>query len=779
MSEPTGAEWRQTACILCYVNCGVELGVEDRRIVRVRGDRAHPRSKGYLCQKAQRLHFYGAHADRLQTPLRRTAAGGFEPVSWERALGELAGRLGALRAAHGGDAFALYGGGGQGNHLGGAYGVSLLRAMGSTNHYNALAQEKTGDFWVNGHLFGAQTCHTGEDVENADLLVVIGCNPWLAHGFPNARLALKEIRNDPARRMLVIDPRRTEAAEMADLHLQLRPGTDAFLLGAVLALILRRGGEDRAFLDRRTQGFEEVAAVLRDVDAEAWIAHAGVPRAAVERAVDLILAAPSMCVRVELGLQQSRHSTLNSYLEKLLFLLTGNFGRRGTNILHGVLQPLWGNSRGQRSAVTGQEQIAGLYPPNRLSEEILTDHPRRVRALWVDSANPASTAADSARFERAVGELELLVVVDVAMTETAALADYVLPASSQYEKWEYTLFTFDFPANTIHVRRPVLDPLPGTLAEPEIYTRLLRALGALPPESTLAELRGLAAGDRTAFAERLRTLLGSDPALAAVAPAVLYETLGRTLPDGAGAAAPLWPACHTLAAREPGAVRAAGIEGEGAQLGEALFARVISSPSGTVFSVHDQDDIWSMLRHPDRRVHLAVPPLLEWLAGLDPADDAEDPEHPFTLVAGQRRMHNANQIFRTPAWRRSDPDGALRIHPADIEHLGGEDGGWMEVATPTGRLLARVEADASLRPGVVTLPHGYGQAYPDGRGGRIVDGPRINRLTSSEDRDPIAGTPHHKNVRVRLRPAAPAEAAAEEERAQRVRALAAAEREAG
>ncbi len=779
MSEPTGVGWRQTACILCYVNCGVELGVEDGRIVRVRGDRAHPRSRGYLCQKAQRLHFYGEHADRLRTPLRRTAAGGFEPVSWEQALDDLAVRLSGLRAAHGGDAFAFYGGGGQGNHLGGAYGVSLMRAMGSTNYYNALAQEKTGDFWVNGHLFGAQSCHTGEDVENTDLLVVIGCNPWLAHGFPNARLALREIRNDPARRMLVIDPRRTEAADMADLHLQLRPGTDAFLLGAILAMILRRGGEDREFLDARTEGFEAVAAALRTVDVEAWITHAGVPVDAVERAVDLILAAPSMCVRVELGLQQSRHSTLNSYLEKLLFLLTGNFGRSGTNVLHGVLQPLWGNSRGQRSAVTGQEQIAGLYPPNRLAEEIVTEHPRRVRALWVDSANPAITAADSPRFARAVDALDLLVVVDVAMTETAALADYVLPASSQYEKWEYTLFTFDFPANTIHVRPPVLEPLPGTLAEPEIYTRLLRAMGALPPESTLAELRGLAATDRARFAARVRLLLGSEPGWAAVAPAVLYETLGRTLPGGAGAAAPLWPACHTLAAREPEAVRAAGIVGEGAQLGEALFARVLSSPSGTVFSVHRHDDVWSMLRHPDRRVHLAVAPLLDWLAALDPGADGEDPEHPFILVAGQRRMHNANQIFRTPAWRRSDPDGALRIHPADIERVGGEDGGWMEVATPTGRLLARVEADPSLRPGVVTLPHGYGQAYPDGRGGRIVDGPRINVLTAGDDRDPIAATPHHKNVRVRLRPAGLAEASAEEERSRRVRELATAEREAG
>jgi anaerobic selenocysteine-containing dehydrogenase len=776
MSEPTGDKWRQTACILCYVNCGVELGVEGRRIVRVRGDKAHPRSRGYLCQKAQRLHFYGEHADRLQTPLRRTAVGGFEAVSWETALTDIAGRLRELRAAHGGDGFGFYGGGGQGNHLGGAYGVSLMRAMGSSNYYSALSQEKTGDFWVNGHLFGGQSCHTAEDVENTDLLVVVGCNPWLAHGFPNARLALKEIRNDPGRRMLVIDPRRTEAAEMADLHLQVRPGTDAFLLGAILALILRRGGEDRAFLESRTTGFEEVAAVLSQVPVEAWVAHAGVPLADVERAVDMMLAAASMCVRVELGLQQSRHSTLNSYLEKLLFLITGNFARRGGNNLHSWLQPLWGNSRGEHSAVSGQEQIAGLYPPNRLTEEILTDHPRRMRALWVDSSNPANTAADTTRVEQALRELELLVVVDVAMTETAALADYVLPASSQYEKWEYTLFTLEFPSNMIHVRRPVFEPLPGTLPEPEIYTRLLRAMDALPPEDELAALRDLAATDRIAFSDRLRTLLGSQPAYAAVAPVVLYETLGRTLPDGVGAAVPLWPACHSFAQRDPAAVRAAGIVGEGAQLGEALFARVISSESGAVFSVHDYEDVWSMLRHRDRRVHLAVTPMLDWIARLDPAQDGVDPAYPFTLVNGQRRMHNANQIFRTPAWRKSDPDGALRIHPDDLAGLGGTDGGWMEVATESGRLVARVEVDDSLRPGVVSLPHGYGQGYPDGRGGRLVDGPRINLLTAGDDSDPIAATPHHKNVRVRLRPAGSADAAAAEERSERVRELAAAER---
>ncbi len=766
-------EWRPTACILCYVNCGIEVMTEARNIVRVRGDKAHPSTRGYLCQKAQRLNFYQNHADRLTTPLRRRADGSFEAIDWDTALTEIAQRLNAIRREYGGKAFAFYGGGGQGNHLGGAYGVSLLRAMGSANYYSALSQEKTGDFWVNGFLFGAQNAHTTEDVEHCDLLVVIGCNPWLAHGFRNARNRINEIKKDPQRHLLVIDPRRTEVAEVADLHLQLRPGTDAFLLSAILALILRRGGEDAEFLRSHTLGFEQVRAVLLSVPINDWVRHAGVERADVERAVDLILAARAMTVRVELGIQQGRHSTLNSYLEKLLFLLTGNFGRQGTNNLHTWLQPLWGNSRGERSAVTGQEQIAGLYPPNRFAAEVLSDHPDRLRAVWVDSSNPLNTAANTTAMEEAFRTLDFVVVVDVAPTETAALAHYVLPAASQYEKWEYTLFNFEFPTNYFHLRAPLFEPLPGTLPEPEIYTRLLRTMGDLPAEAELAKLRTLAAADLAEFMKGFTALLGSRRELAAIAPVVLYETLGRTLSDGSGAAAPLWLAAHRFAAEQPEAVRAAGIAGEGDALGEALFEKVRMSRSGVAFSTHPYERVWNLVKHKDRRIHLAVPRLLDWIKSLDPAQEEVDPNYPFTLVAGQRRSYNANQIFRNPAWRKDDPDGALRIHPDDIATLGAVAGGWLAVETRAGRIVVRVEADDSLRRGVVALPHGYGQSYPKGEG-RVVVGPRINFLTDSDDCDPIAATPHHKNVRVRLVPLDPASAAKAEADAVRALAVAAA-----
>src|SRR5438445_256696 len=190
MSDQT---WSQTTCILCYVNCGLEVATEGRKITRVRGDRANARSQGYLCQKPQQLQWYGDHADRLTTPLRRRPDGTHEPISWETAFTEIAARLNALRAEHGGEAFAFYGGGGQGNHLGGAYFSALRGALGATKYFNPLSQEKTGDFWVNGRLYGDQRCHTAEDIEHTDLLVVLGCNPWQANGFQGARNRVNQI----------------------------------------------------------------------------------------------------------------------------------------------------------------------------------------------------------------------------------------------------------------------------------------------------------------------------------------------------------------------------------------------------------------------------------------------------------------------------------------------------------------------------------------------------------------------------------------------------------
>ena len=258
--------WHKSACNLCYINCGVELAVAgqgaEARIVKVRGDRDNPRSAGYLCNKAQSIPSYVHHRDRLTTPLRRRADGGYEAIPWDTAIAEIAERLRAVVDAHGGKSLAIFGGGGQGNHAGGSYGFGLMRALGSRTVFNALSQEKTGDFWLNGHIFGSQMCHTAEDIHHCDLLLVIGANPKLSHGFTNARDQLNGLRKDAQRKLIVIDPRRTETAEAADLHISLRPGTDAFLMGALLAELQRRNAFDEAFLAAHALGADEVKAVL-------------------------------------------------------------------------------------------------------------------------------------------------------------------------------------------------------------------------------------------------------------------------------------------------------------------------------------------------------------------------------------------------------------------------------------------------------------------------------------------------------------------------------------
>ena len=291
--DPT-AVWHPTACILCSINCGIEVSSTGRSISRVRGDKSHPGSQGYTCEKALRLDHYQNAADRLTTPMRRRADGTYEPVEWDTAIAEIAARLAAVRDEHGGASIFYYGGGGQGNHLGGGYGRSLRAAVGSVYTASALSQEKTGEFWVDGQLFGRPKCHTTGDYEHAEVAVFVGKNPWQSHGFPRARVILKEIAKDPTRALIVIDPRRTESAELADYHLQVRPGTDAWCLGGAPRGPRRRAARPTtSFLADHTVGLDELSESLAIVDVARWCAIAGVDEADVRAVARRIAGRPA------------------------------------------------------------------------------------------------------------------------------------------------------------------------------------------------------------------------------------------------------------------------------------------------------------------------------------------------------------------------------------------------------------------------------------------------------------------------------------------------------
>lgn len=201
-------------------------------------------------------------------------------------------------------------------------------------------------------------------------------------------------------------------------------------------------------------------------------------------------------------------------------------------------------------------------------------------------------------------------------------------------------------------------------------------------------------------------------------------------------------------------------------LGAKLFDRIVTSPSGTAFSI--DSSVWDLIETADHKVRLAIPILLAALKTLDPVAAEPTDDYPFVLSAGQRRAQNANQIFRSPEFRKRDPDGALFIHPDDLAALKVTEGDWLVVESARGELVVRARADAGLRRRYVVLPHGYGQAYPSADGERRVCGPAINWLTDNRWRDPIAGTPYHKNVPVRLRAADNAQAGAAERNAKAI-----------
>jgi formate dehydrogenase len=749
--DVAGTAWHPTACILCECNCGVEvrLGSDGRTFERIRGDKAHPASKGYTCEKALRLNHYQNGGDRLLSPLRRRDDGTFEEIDWDTAIREVAAKFAAVRDVHGGESIFYYGGGGQGNHLGGGYSGATLRALGGRYRANALSQEKTGEFWVNGKMLGGGV---RADFEHCEVALFVGKNPWQSHGFPHARTTLKEIANDPARAIVVIDPRRSETADLAveggGFHLQVKPGTDAFCLSAMVAVLVQEGLVHADWLRDHVSDWDALVGEFAALPIGEYAARCGVDEPLLRAAVRRLAAADSVAVFEDLGVQMNRHSTMNSWLEKLLWILTGNFAKPGTQYLPSSLVALirgdGPKEQGKVSPVVGAKIISGLVPCNVIPDEILTDHPARYRALLVESGNPLHSLADSQRMREALRALELVVVIDVALTETAREAHYVLPAQTQFEKWEATFFNFDFPQNVFHLRKPVVTPPDGPLPEPEIHARLVEALGAYTADD-LAPLHAAAAVGREAYAAAFFEATATNPALGAVAPVVLYRTLGPTLPDGAASAALLWGAAHRCAMSFEASVRRAGFTGEGLALGESLFDGIVNGHHGVAFTLDEWDDVPTRVRTDDGLIHVHIGEMVQELRGLADEAPLTSADWPLVLSAGERRSFTANTIIRDATWRKRDADGALRISAVDAAAAGVVDGAVARLSTPRGAAEVRVEISEMMQPGHVSLPNGMGL---DEGGVRVGVAP--NELTSTADRDWIAGTPWHKSVPARL-----------------------------
>ncbi|MDD4242194.1 MAG: molybdopterin-dependent oxidoreductase [Smithellaceae bacterium] len=736
----------KTGCVLCAQNCGLVVEVENNRIVKVRADKSNPKSEGYVCRKGLNVAYHQHNADRLKYPLKKVG-GKFERISWDQAIGEIADRLRDIVEQHGPRSFAYMGASTQGCHFEAAFGIRLLRGLGSQYHYGALAQEFAGAFWVIGRTYGRQYLHDQPDVKNTDVLLTFGWNGMQSHQIPQAPRQLQRLSRDPEKTLIVVDPRLSETAKLADIHLQIRPGTDALLIKALIAVILDEGWENKGYLADHTSGFDAVKSLFANFDARGAVAVCELDFDRV-REVARLFATRKSSLRYDLGIFMGRHSALNSYLLVILQSICGRICRDGGNVIHGHVMPIGSHTDERdpkvwRTAATNSFPVCGVFPPNVMPEEILSDHPERLRAVLVSGSNPLRSYADTTAYENAFAKLDLLVTAEVAMTETAALSHYVLPSRTGYESWDSTFFPMTYPGIYFQMRRPILEPEGEPLELGEIHLRIADKLGLIPPIPET--LYRAAAADRATYARALMEYAVAEPRALKTMPFILGKTLGKTL--GSAHLAALWGMLQAAPkAFYKNAVRAGYPSGPA--LGEEIFGQILDHPEGVWVGKLDPENNFAELKTPDGKINLHIPELLNELQNIEAKREeaalAADPEFPLVLMAGRHMDTNANTNMRDPAWNQGKRACTLTMHPDDAAALNVKDGQPVRVTTEAGSEEIELEISASARRGHVVIPHGFGLVYNG-----VKYGANVNRLTKNTHRDRF-GTPLHRYVPCRV-----------------------------
>jgi anaerobic selenocysteine-containing dehydrogenase len=740
-------QWHKTGCVLCAQNCGLEVLVEDNRIVRVKGDKDNPRSKGYVCRKGVNIAHHQHHAQRLTHPLKRVGDT-FEKISWDQATTEIAEKLRSIVDEHGPRSFAYMGGGGQGCHFEAAFGVRLLRALGSRYHYSALAQELTGIFWAHGRATGRQYLFTIPDEGDTEMLLAVGWNGMQSHQMPRAPLVLKGIVKDPDKLLVVIDPRKSETAAIADIHLPIRPGTDALLTRAMIAIILKEGWHDKDYIDEHVTGFDEIEPWFRDFDARAAVEICDLDYEQVKR-VCFEMGKRKWSMHPDLGVYMNRHSTATTYLYVILMAICGRICVPGGNIIPGHIMPIGAHTderspKTWRTVETDFPALMGVFPPNVMPEEIMSDNPERLRAVLCCQSNPLRSYADTAAYEEAFKKLDLLVTCELAMTETAVLSHYVLPARSGYESWDGTFFAWTFPEIYFQMRRPIVDPVGEPLEVSQILLSIADKLGIIPeiPESLYQAARK----DHMTFGMELMNYAVKEPTALANMPFILAKTLGAEM--GSANLAALW---GLLQVAPKSFRRHAGMAGfkPGITMGEEIFQAIVDNPGGLIVGKCDPEKNFELIHNEDGRVNIHIPEMEEWITGIDADSEKKalepDPEYPFVLQAGRHMNMNANTLMRDPSWNEGRRACTLSMNPVDAESLNVADGQTVKIITEAGQAVVELEISDQTRKGQVIIPHGFGLVY-EGK----TYGINVNRLTKNTYRDRFAATPLHRYVPCRI-----------------------------
>lgn len=705
-------------CNLCDATCGLLIEHEDRRILGIRGDKQDPFSRGHICPKAAALKDVYQDPDRLRSPVRRVGDR-WEPISWEAALTEIATRVVGVQRTHGADAVGLY----FGNPMGHSYQamlalLALVRYLGSRNVFSSSSVDSHPRTLVSMLLYGNQALLPIPDIERTDHLVVMGANPAISNGSvmtaPDARKRLEQIRARGGK-IVVVDPRRSETAELADRHHFIRPGTDALLLLAVLHLLHRQGRLQEGAPSVLVRGLPELIALVERFPPGRVAARVGISEQAIAELATEFAAARSAVWYGRMGTSTQAFGCLATWLIDVLNIVTGNFDRPGGAMfttpavdLAGLARRLGesGTFNRWRSRVGGLPEFNGELPVAGLADEIQTPGRGQIRAFLTIAGNPVLSNPNGRRLDAALQQLEFMAAIDFYINETTRHAHLILPPATVLESDHYPLLEYAMAVrNTARYARALFPPEPGVRPDFWILTQLLGRIG----------------GHRGGL-HRLASL-GARALHAAIDSGVALDLLLRSGP-------------HRLTLKD------LQRQPHGIDLGPL------------------QPRIREVIGTPDKRIALVPAPLASDVARLEGTLAASVEERtaaasePVFSLVSRRTLRSMNSwLNNSPRLVKGPERCTLRVNPGDAAALALAAGQQVELRSRVGTIRAIAELSDEMMPGVVSLPYGWGHDRPGARlsVARQHAGVSMNDLTDEKLYDHVSGTTVLDGIPVTIR----------------------------
>ncbi len=695
-------------CPLCEAGCGLEITLDGHQVRRVRGDRADVFSHGFICPKGSTLKQLQEDPDRIRTPLVKRE-GRWEEASWAEAFAEIEARLLAVIDQHGRDAVGVYVGNPNAHNLAGQlYLRPLLKSLGSANLFSASTVDQRPKELSASFMFGGGLTVPVPDLDRTEFLLILGANPYASNGSlataPDWPGRLEALRARGGR-LVVVDPRRSRTAEEADQHLAIRPGADAFLLAALVTTLAEEDLVDTGEATDHLVGLEHALDALAHLTPEAVADTVGIAASVIRQLARDLAAAPAAAVYGRIGTTTAEFGTLASWLVDLLNVCTANLDRPGGAMFSRAAAGA-ANTRGaprvgrgirlgrRRSRVRGLAESLGELPVVCMAEEIDTPGPGQIRAMITIAGNPVLSTPNADRLDAALSGLDFMVAVDIYRNETTRHADVILPAPAPLQKGHYDIALLQLAIRNVANYSPPALPLdPGQLDEWEVLAKLALILQGLGAEADPALVDDAIIGSlvRSAVSDEYSNVHGRDPEelLAALEPRRgpdrLLDLMLRTGPygDGFGSA---------TGANPNGAPRLS-------------LDVLLANPHGIDLSPLEPR-LPEVLRTPSGRVELAPEPIV---ADVDRLTRALRRPRPDFVLIGRRHLRSNNSwMHNVEVLVKGRPRCTLHLHPDDASRIGVSDGAEATVTSRTGSLRVPVEVTDAIRPGVVSIPHGWG-----------------------------------------------------------------------